>query len=90
MENQDTDCVRWFAQILGRLLYTNLHPLLEADKVSGQSWQLVTDICDEGEGLTLCEFSQGYDSSHFCVTFKVLWRFLWNLIDIIGILHIYK
>jgi hypothetical protein len=72
----------------GRLLYTNLHSLLEADKVSGQSWQLVTDICDEGEGLTLCEFSQGYDSSHFCVTFKVLWRF--HLKDIIGILHIYK
>jgi hypothetical protein len=48
MENQDTDCVGWFAQILGRLLYTSLHPLLEADKVSGQSWQIVTDICDEG------------------------------------------
>jgi hypothetical protein len=39
----------------GQLLYTYAHPLLGADDVSGLSWPLVTAICDEGDGLTLCE-----------------------------------
>jgi hypothetical protein len=34
-ETQDADFVWWFAQILGWLLYTYLHPLLGADEVSG-------------------------------------------------------
>jgi hypothetical protein len=29
-------------------------PLLGADDASGLSWQLVTTICDEADGLTLC------------------------------------
>jgi hypothetical protein len=38
---------------MGRLLYT-LH--LEMMKVSGESWEVVvTAICDEGDGLKLCE-----------------------------------
>jgi hypothetical protein len=48
-----------------------------------KSWQLVTAVCDEDNGLTLCErLSQGYDHTHSDVTFKVLlWRFPQNLID---------
>jgi hypothetical protein len=42
-------------KFLGRLLYAYLHPLLGADELSGWSWQLVTAIHDEGDGLTLCE-----------------------------------
>jgi hypothetical protein len=41
-------------EILGGLLYTYLHPPLGADYVSGQSWHLMTGICDEGDSLTLC------------------------------------
>jgi hypothetical protein len=40
---------------LGVLLYAYLHPLLEADEVRGESWQLVTTIHDQGDGLTVCE-----------------------------------
>jgi hypothetical protein len=29
---------------------------LEADEVSWLSWQLITAICDEGDGLILCEW----------------------------------
>ncbi len=47
-DTQGADFVEWFAQIiLGRLFYTCLCPPSEADKVSGQSWQLVTAICDK-------------------------------------------
>jgi hypothetical protein len=44
---------------------------------------VVTAICDEGEGLTLCErHSQGYDWTQCHVNFKLLlWVFLCNLID---------
>jgi hypothetical protein len=34
-ETQDADCVKWFAQVFGRLLYAYLHPLLGADELSG-------------------------------------------------------
>jgi hypothetical protein len=40
---------------LGVLLYAYLHPLLGADEVCGESWQLVTTIYDQGDGLTVCE-----------------------------------
>jgi hypothetical protein len=30
-------------------------PLLGADELNGYSWQLVTAIHDEGDGLSLCE-----------------------------------
>jgi hypothetical protein len=48
-----------------------------------KSWQFVTAVRDEDNGLTLCErLSQGYDHTHSDVTFKVLlWRFPQNLID---------
>jgi hypothetical protein len=42
-------------KILGRLVYTYQHKPSGSDEASGQSWQLVTAICDEGDGLTLCE-----------------------------------
>jgi len=34
--------------------YTYLHPLLGSDEVDGDSWQLVTAIHNEGDGLILC------------------------------------
>ncbi len=40
-------------EILGRFLYTYLHPLLGAGEVIGESWQAVTAVHDEGDGLTL-------------------------------------
>jgi hypothetical protein len=46
-------------------------------KSLGNQWQLVPAIHDEGDGLTLCE---SYDHT-CCCTFKVLWSFLHNLID---------
>jgi len=42
-------------KILGRLVYTYQHRPSRSDEPSGQSWQLVTAICDEGDGQTLCE-----------------------------------
>jgi hypothetical protein len=39
--------VQWFAWVFGRLLYTCLHPLSVANKVSGESWQLITTTHDE-------------------------------------------
>jgi hypothetical protein len=30
-------------------------PNFRTDEVNGQSWQLITAICNEGDGLTLCE-----------------------------------
>jgi hypothetical protein len=50
----------------------SLHPLLVADEVSGESsWQLVTAIPDNGDGLTLCEWhSEGLDCTHSrCASF---------------------
>jgi hypothetical protein len=35
-------------------MYLPTDPLLGADQASGFSWQLVTTICDEADGLTLC------------------------------------
>ncbi len=35
-------------------MYLSTDPLLGADDASGLSWQLVTTICDEADGLTLC------------------------------------
>jgi hypothetical protein len=46
---------------MGKLLYPYLHPhlylhpLLEVDKVSAESWQLDNTIHDEGGGLIICE-----------------------------------
>jgi hypothetical protein len=51
---QDADVHITSCLNLDVLLYTYLHPLLGSDGVSGESWQLVTAICDEGDGLTLC------------------------------------
>jgi hypothetical protein len=36
-------------------MYTYLHPPSGADKVSKELWQLITAICDKGDGLTLSE-----------------------------------
>jgi hypothetical protein len=41
-------------EILGRLAHIYLHTLPGAD-VSWESWQLVSAIHDEADGLTLCE-----------------------------------
>ncbi len=49
--------------------YTYLQLLSGADEVSGEWWQLITAIHDEGDGLMLCDLhTQGYDCtcSHFC------------------------
>jgi hypothetical protein len=55
-EAQDTDvCITVLPEIVGGLLYTYLDRLSGADEVSGESWQLVTAIHDEGDGLALCE-----------------------------------
>jgi hypothetical protein len=40
---------------LGGLVYEYLHPQSGADDISGESWQLVTAIHDEGDGLIHCE-----------------------------------
>lgn len=40
--------------------------LLGTDEVSGESWQLITAIHNEGDSLTLCvQHLQGYDHSFF-------------------------
>ncbi len=58
-------------KFLGRLLYAYLHLLLGADELSGSSWQLITAVHDEGDGLSLCEqLSWGYDCTHCPVTFN--------------------
>ncbi len=36
-------------------LYSYLHTPLEANKVSCKKWQLVSAICDEGDGLIFLE-----------------------------------
>jgi hypothetical protein len=41
-------------EFFGKSLYTYFDPLLGVD-VSGESWQLVTALHDEGDGLTLSE-----------------------------------
>ncbi len=64
------------------LLYTHHWELMKSNE---KSWQHVTAICDEGDGLTLCEqLSLCHDYMYCHVTFEVfLWRFLWNLIDLL-------
>jgi hypothetical protein len=58
-----------FPTSLGWILYFYLHPLLGADEVSAQSWQLITAIHDETDGLMLCkQLSQGYGSTLCHVT----------------------
>jgi hypothetical protein len=48
-----------------------LHLQSGADEVSGESWQLITAIHGEDDGLTLCEQpSEGYDCIHCFVTFN--------------------
>jgi hypothetical protein len=42
-------------QIAGRLFYTFLQLPAGADEVSRWSWQLMTAIHDEGDGLTLSD-----------------------------------
>jgi hypothetical protein len=62
--------------VLDCLLHSYLHPPSGVDEVSGYLWQLITAICDYGDGLTLCEqHSEGYDCAHCCVTCNMLWRF---------------
>jgi hypothetical protein len=75
IETQDADV--GLPEILGGYDMFNYTHLLV------KSWQLVTAVRDEDNGLTLCErLSQGYDHTHSDVTFKVLlWRFPQNLID---------
>lgn len=68
-----------FAESMSRQLYTYiyLHPVSGAG-VSGEWWQLVTVIHDEGDGLELCEWnSQGYDCNPINLLF---WRFFCNLV----------
>lgn len=44
-----------------------LHLLLEADEVSRDWWQLVSAICEEGDGWILCEwYLQGHSCTPFC------------------------
>jgi hypothetical protein len=75
-----TDFLEWFAWILGEQLDTYLHLPLGADEVSGSLRQIITAICNEGAGLTLCDqLSQGYNCTCCHVAFEVLlWRFLCN------------
>jgi hypothetical protein len=40
------------------------------------SGQVIAVICDEGDGFTLCDDTQGYD-----YTFKVVQGFLYNGVD---------
>jgi hypothetical protein len=46
-------CVTVYPKIWSGLLYTYLHLLLGPDKVSWESWQLITAIHDEGDGPLL-------------------------------------
>jgi hypothetical protein len=65
-ETQDVDV--GLPEILGGYDVFNYTHLLV------KSWQIVTDVRDEDNGLTLCErLSQGYDHTHFDVTFKLSW-----------------
>ncbi len=75
-------------KFLGRLLYAYLHPLLGADELRGSSWQLATAVCDEGDGLSLCEqLSWGYDlHSLSCYLFLLLWRLLCNFIKFVALI----
>ncbi len=67
--------------ILGRLSLTYLHLQSGADEVSGESWQLITAIHGEDDGLTLSEQpSEGYD--HVVLLPSIVVEFLHNLIDI--------
>jgi hypothetical protein len=63
--NSGCNLVKWFSPDFELTTVYNWHPPSGADEVHGQSWQLVTAISDEGDGLTLCEqLSQGYDCTH--------------------------
>jgi hypothetical protein len=42
-----------------------LYPLLEADEVSRQEWQLLTAIHDDADILVLCVYLQGYYRTHY-------------------------
>ncbi len=56
-----------WARDFEQILYTYLHPLLGADQVTGESWQLVTAFHDEGAGLILCKWdTQDHDQTHSC------------------------
>jgi hypothetical protein len=68
------------------IAFTYLQLLSGADEVSGEWWQLITAIHDEGDGLMLCDLhTQGYDCTFVLgtiVPFKaLLWNFLCDLID---------
>jgi hypothetical protein len=82
-------------EILGKLLYTYLHPPTGADEVTGESCQLVTDIHDESNGLILCEFTNRVITAFILVMLalvagtdpmvilnRILCSFLYNLIEI--------
>ncbi len=53
--SQDTEFVSSLPEILGRLSSSYLHPLPGVDEVTVESWQLVTAIHCEGDGLILYE-----------------------------------
>jgi hypothetical protein len=58
-----------FSKDLSRLLYT-IYTHTGAGEVSGELHQLVIAICDEVDGLILCDWpSQGYDPTHSCFFF---------------------
>jgi hypothetical protein len=58
-----------FSKVLSRLLYT-IYIHSGAGEVSGELHQLVIAICDEVDGLILCDWhSQGCDPTHSCLFF---------------------
>jgi hypothetical protein len=61
-ETQDADFGWWLTEISVGLWLCM--PTVGRAEVSGLSWQLVTAIWDEDDGLTLCEqLSWGYEST---------------------------
>jgi hypothetical protein len=95
-ETLDVDLLHsCWPKILGKLLYTYLHPPTGADEVTGESWQLVTAIHDESNGLILCEFTNRVITAFILVMLAlvsgtdpmvifniILCSFLYNLIEI--------
>jgi len=53
-----SDMVSWDIYIawnFWQIIYSYLHQLSGADKVIGESWQLVTAIHDEDDSLIICD-----------------------------------
>jgi hypothetical protein len=70
-KTQDAEVLRnGLSEVLHGFITCLSTPTLKSWWSSGEPWQLVTDICDEGDGLTLCEWcSWDYGCTHCCVTF---------------------